>query len=403
MCIRDREACDVVLNATAGNDHSADAPLGIREGHLQVDQAIETDDHAEAGPDSWMRRRAEIQKFEQPARRNSGPQTDHDVVGACERKDDPVDLRAAHAHHYTRAPKISVLSQRPPLLGEEGRSRTQHGYFWRARIVVRVSRPQIYRIIFTLAGAYNIMIGLWAAIAPRGLFELLDLGPPSHPGIWACLGMVIGLYGLIYLQVAFTDPKRRVSAVIVAGRSIEYDVTRFLIGMGLAGKILGPIGFILAVRNGELPLRLIPLIALDDLVWWVPFTLYLIDGTAIATALARHAPRLCSVVHVVAAGATLAWISGGSEAEPNPAARAAYIAAHVQAWRAAWFIWMIAAISLGGFFCWWAAGSLKPRLARIALVIGCIGILVDFFADALFIGWIPDGYSSYAQFTTIVS
>jgi len=286
---------------------------------------------------------------------------------------------------------------------EEGRSRTQHGYCWRARIVVRVSRPQIYRIIFTLAGAYNIIIGLWAALAPRGLFQLLDLGPPSHPGIWACLGMVIGLYGLIYLQVAFTDPKRRVSAVIVAGRSIEYDVTRFLVGIGLAGKILGPIGFILAVRNGELPLRLIPLIALDDLVWWVPFTLYLIDGTAIATALARHAPRLCSVVHVVAAGATLAWISGGSEAEPNPAARAAYIAAHVQAWRAAWFIWMIAAISLGGFFCWWAAGSLKPRLARIALVIGCIGILVDFFADALFIGWIPDRYSSYAQFTTIGS
>ena len=78
--------------------------------------------------------------------------------------------------------------------------------------MLRVSRAQIYRIIFTLAGVYNIAVGLWAALAPRALFEALDLGSPSHPGIWACLGMVIGLYGLVYFQVAFTDPERRSSA-----------------------------------------------------------------------------------------------------------------------------------------------------------------------------------------------
>ena len=237
----------------------------------------------------------------------------------------------------------------------------------------RVSRAQIYRVIFILAGAYNIVLGAWAVLAPRTLFEVFDLGTPSHPGIWACLGMVIGLYGLIYLQVAFTDPKRRSSAVVIAGRRIEYDVTRFLIGIGLVGKILGPIGFVLAVRNGELPLRMIPMIALDDLIWWVPFTMYLIDGTRIADALARQAPRLCSAFHVAAAGATLVWIRGGSEVESDPMARAAYIAANAHTWRAAWFIWMIAAISLGGFFCWWAARSPKPRLARIALVVGCAG------------------------------
>ena len=84
-------------------------------------------------------------------------------------------------------------------------------------IVVRVSRAQIYRVIFILAGAYNIVLGAWAVLAPRALFEVFDLGTPSHPGIWACLGMVIGLYGLIYLQVAFTDPKRRSSAVVIGG------------------------------------------------------------------------------------------------------------------------------------------------------------------------------------------
>ena len=270
-------------------------------------------------------------------------------------------------------------------------------------IVVRVTRAQIYRVIFVLAGIYNILVGLWASLAPGALFKALDLGTPSHPGIWACLGMVIGLYGLIYLQVAFTDPKRRSSTLIIAGHRIEYDVTRFLIGIGLAGKILGPIGFVLAVQSGELPFRMMPLIALDDLIWWAPFTLYLIEGTKVADALARQAPRLCSAVHLVAACSTLVWIRGGSEAESDPIARATFIAKNISTWRAAWLIWMIAAISLGGFFCWWAARSARPRLAGIGLVVGFLGIIADYFADALFMGWVPEHYSSHAMFVTIVS
>ncbi len=266
-----------------------------------------------------------------------------------------------------------------------------------------MSRSQLYRVIFILAGVYNIGVGLWAALAPRALFDVLDLNAPSHPVIWACLGMVIGLYGLIYLQVGFTDPMRRWSVMVVAGRRVEYDFTRFLIGIGLAGKILGPIGFVLAVHNGELPLRMISLVALDDLIWWVPFAMYLIEGTALADVLARHAPRICAVAHIVAAVVTLAWIRGGSEAEPDPIVRAAYIATHAPSWRAAWFVWMAAAISLGGFFGWWAARSPKPRLARTALVIGCVGIAADFFADALFIGWVPERYSRHALLTTFVS
>lgn len=254
--------------------------------------------------------------------------------------------------------------------------------------MLRVSRAQIYRIIFILAGVYNITVGLWAAVAPRAFFDVFDLGPPSHPAIWACLGMVIGLYGLIYLKVAFMEPA---------------PITRFLIGIGLAGKVLGPIGFFLAVRNGEFPLRMFPLIALDDLVWWVPFAMYLIEGTRIADALARHAPKICAVAHVVAGIATLMWITGGSEAEPDMAARGAFIASHATGWRAAWIIWMAAALSTGGFFCWWAARARKPRLAQPALLIGFAAILVDFFADALFIGWMPENYARLAPFTTLVS
>jgi hypothetical protein len=115
------------------------------------------------------------------------------------------------------------------------------------------------------------------------------------------------------------------------------------------------------------------------------------------------APRICAVLHVAAGVATLAWITGGSEAEPDPVARAEFIAAHATTWRIAWLIWMITAISLIGFFAWWAARATKPHLARTALVIGCAGLLADFFADALLIGWFPTDYARVAPLTLFVS
>ena len=262
---------------------------------------------------------------------------------------------------------------------------------------------QVYRLIFTLAGVYNIAFGLWAALFPHAVFRLLDLGVPSHPGIWACVGMVVGLYGLVYLQVAFTDPARRRSALVIGTRRVEYDFTRFLIALGLLGKILGPIGFVLAVRSRELPARMLSLLVFDDLIWWAPFALYLIDDTAIADAIRRRAPRTCASVHVVTAGATLLWIRGGSEAVADPSARADFIAGHAATWRAGWVLWMIAAVTLIGFYCWWAARSDKPRLAAAALGVAFAAIAADFFADALFIAWMPDRYADVARVTTFVS
>jgi hypothetical protein len=41
---------------------------------------------------------------------------------------------------------------------------------------------------------------------------------------------------------------------------------------------------------------MILLVALNDWIWWTPFALYLIDGTRIAAALGREAPRIADVV-----------------------------------------------------------------------------------------------------------
>lgn len=72
--------------------------------------------------------------------------------------------------------------------------------------------------------------------------------------------MVVGVYGILYFEVA-----RRPSE-------------GFLIGaVGLLGKILGPLGWAYFYFNGEWPLRSIVLILTNDLIWWIPFFIYLLD------------------------------------------------------------------------------------------------------------------------------
>ena len=41
--------------------------------------------------------------------------------------------------------------------------------------------------------------------------------------------------------------------------------------VGLLGKVLGPIGFLWAALNKELPWQLGWTIITNDLVWWLPF------------------------------------------------------------------------------------------------------------------------------------
>jgi hypothetical protein len=50
-----------------------------------------------------------------------------------------------------------------------------------------------YRIIFCLAGLYNIAWGLYAAWDPQWLFRFAHLPLQNYPEIFMCLGMVVGL------------------------------------------------------------------------------------------------------------------------------------------------------------------------------------------------------------------
>jgi hypothetical protein len=227
---------------------------------------------------------------------------------------------------------------------------------------------RIYRFIFAAAAAYNIAFGLWAGLFPQAFFNLFHLPPPLYPSIWSCLGMVVGLYGVMYAYAAW-----------------DLDRAKPLIAIGLAGKMLGPIGWLMP---NELPARTFALIVFDDLIWWIPFAMFLMEGTSITNWLKRTAPYLCAATHIVAGAGTLVLLRGGSEAVADVGQRIAYLSQHPERWRAGWVLWMLAALSLAGFYAWWG-GRVVGRTAVIAFAIASLGLACDFAGESIFIGWVP--------------
>ena len=252
--------------------------------------------------------------------------------------------------------------------------------------MISAYRAKLYRVIFTLAAIYNIAFGLWACLWPRAFFDSLEMAPPNYPGLWQCLGMVVGLYGVLYASAA-----------------CRLDRAKLIIAVGLAGKILGPIGLCLTIHSGEWPLRTISLIVFNDLVWWLPFTLFLIEGTRPAEIIRAAAPWACVVANIAAALAMWLLLRAGTEAVPGIEARAAYIASHSMTWRIGWGIWMLAGLSLVAFYAWWGGWLPSSRLALAAFLFSIAGLACDLFAESLFIGWLPYRIEAIAPLASLLT
>ena len=125
-----------------------------------------------------------------------------------------------------------------------------------------IPRRKFHRVIFIAAGSYNIVWGLYSVWDPQWLFRYSGLPLQNHPQIFACLGMVVGLYGLIYLEVARVPERGWLMAAV-----------------GLVGKLLGPIGLAGLIYSGTWPKSTIVLCLTNDLIWWLPFALYLYDAS----------------------------------------------------------------------------------------------------------------------------
>ncbi len=122
-------------------------------------------------------------------------------------------------------------------------------------------RRRFHRATFLAAGSYNLAWGLGSSLDPQWFFRFTGLEPLNHPSIFACLAMVVGLYGFVYFEVARRPERGWVLAAT-----------------GLLGKLLGPIGLGVLIARGIWPPSAIVLCLTNDLIWWVPFGLYLRDA-----------------------------------------------------------------------------------------------------------------------------
>lgn len=121
--------------------------------------------------------------------------------------------------------------------------------------------PAWMRHWLVAAGAYNVVWGAAMVLAPISTLKMLGVSPPTTelwPQLWACIGMIVGVYGVGYM-IAARDPARHWPIVLV----------------GLLGKIFGPIGFVDAAVRGQLPWSMGATILTNDLLWWVPFSIIL--------------------------------------------------------------------------------------------------------------------------------
>ncbi len=118
--------------------------------------------------------------------------------------------------------------------------------------------PQWMFWLLMAAAIYNILWGLWVVVMPFSFFDLVSIPRPQYPQLWQCIGMIVGVYGIGYGIAAF-DPLQHWPILLV----------------GLLGKLFGPLGFLMAIINRELPLAFGATIITNDLIWWIPFSLIL--------------------------------------------------------------------------------------------------------------------------------
>lgn len=124
-----------------------------------------------------------------------------------------------------------------------------------------MKRKKLHRITFLLAGLYNIGWGLWMSADPQWLFRFAGMPPSNYPEVFACLAMVVGLYGVVYLEIA-RRPERGFMLALV----------------GFVGKVLGPIGAVYYIYIGKWTFAALIMNLTNDFIWLIPFAVYLFDS-----------------------------------------------------------------------------------------------------------------------------
>ena len=111
-----------------------------------------------------------------------------------------------------------------------------------------------YRRWFYAAAIYNVVWGLAVVLYPATLLRLTGVNATGAVPLVQVIGMMVGVYAYGYYLLA-REPRRYSGFIWIA----------------LAGKTLGPVGFVYSAATGALPWSFGWVCALNDLVWWPAF------------------------------------------------------------------------------------------------------------------------------------
>ena len=113
---------------------------------------------------------------------------------------------------------------------------------------------RFYRPWFYAAAVYNAVWGTVVVLFPGALLRIVDLNGSAAVPLVQVVGMMVGVYAYGYYLLA-REPRRYSGLIWIA----------------LAGKTLGPVGFIYSAWTGALPWSFGWICVFNDIIWWPVF------------------------------------------------------------------------------------------------------------------------------------
>ena len=110
-----------------------------------------------------------------------------------------------------------------------------------------------YRGWFSAAAIYNAIWGGAVVLFPGPLLRMANMNDDAIPLVQV-VGMMVGVYAYGYYLLS-RDPKRYCGLIWIA----------------LAGKTLGPVGFLYSAATGALPWSFGWICVFNDIIWWPVF------------------------------------------------------------------------------------------------------------------------------------
>lgn len=125
-----------------------------------------------------------------------------------------------------------------------------------------ITFPRWQRVILLAAAAQCVSWGLFILAMPARSSVIYGLRePPRELFLWQGTGLVIFLYGVGY-AISASNPLKHWAVILV----------------GLLAKVLGPMGMLNSVMRDEMPSRVLILLPINDIVWWIPFGMILLQA-----------------------------------------------------------------------------------------------------------------------------